>query len=585
MSSADHSGHRRAQEITLEVRHISPDGKKRSKQSNAGSVRNDNHVKVRTQHSRPVSSLIKNRPKTSTSSPSSASSRGSQINISKDQASSGMPPSVNPYRNMTSVVSARTRKNVFFSESAPGHGEDRDSSSSDSEACDGDINQVRRANGYDAFSCHSPPGTSPVRASAGRSGTLGRLSSASSKLLSSSQVTPSTPATPTTPRPGTSRQRKPLFRQASHVDTEEKGNANVTDGPARSGKRNVTRENGVASRTPHKPSEKSPGRNARGTKGGRPRYRCFSTASFEDAISSSGSSSTISSPRGHGSHRHLHSPQSSIETPPPNSLLPGSARSIGQGGAGPNANGFHNVSPAWSMFENHVKLIDDCTGSLSNVPRRTFISSPVFQNVMTDLYGRPEYSKTRAFLQLRSRVGNVAAYASRFLGRVKALHAMRASSEEFNDDDVDFDFEFDDDFVDGRRRQPSAETVENAKRAWRILRNHVMEEAAKKRMSRPALAWDVIRHTLRAGSNLERARLDIYQRYGLIPMVLPDGRVVQENTMLSERARQALANKPQKTAPQSNGRVSRQSISMPSRKTMPYKGIEGFSGYSRSETM
>ncbi|GFR61347.1 hypothetical protein ElyMa_003554900 [Elysia marginata] len=527
----------------------------------------DKNVKVRTQLSCSASGLNKRRPR-ATSASTASSSNGDSLN--KDSSTS-IPLNVNPYRNVNLLSSSRTRKNVFFSESDQKENHEDSSDTDSDDAGDAVIRQVRRANGQTSEASSDFLATSPVIPASSRNGCNSRRSSASPRTPCSPQVIPPTsPISPSTPRPGTSRQRKPLSRQKTEVKTEDNEN---DCGSPRSRKHNASKNKSEVSR---RSSNKNSGPSARDPRRGRP--RCISTASIDDAVSSSGSSASINSPRGPGGRRRLHSSRSSVETPPP-----GTARS-----SGTNANSVQGVNPAWSMFENHVKLIDDCTSSLSNVPRRTFMSSPVFQNVMTDLYGRPEYSKTRAFLQLRNRVGNVAALASRFLGRVKALHAMRASSEDFDDGEDDFDFvDFDDDgdgFINGRRRKPSAQTVENAKRAWKILRNHVMEEAAKKRMSRPALAWDVIRHTLRAGSNLERARLDIYQRYGLVPMVLPDGRVVQENTMLSERARQALANKPQKPATYSNPRASRQSLSTPSKRT-PYKSIEGFGGYSRSDTM
>ncbi|KAK3777624.1 hypothetical protein RRG08_021740 [Elysia crispata] len=574
------NGLHKARVITKDVRDLNLENKKHANQSNSGKVNKD--VKVRTQFTCSVSSLNGRHLKTTIASKSSGPTRANQNAVNKDFQGSAPPAHVNPYRNMNLLTSARSRKNVFFSESEPGQGV-ADSSDTDS---DGDINQVRRANGHISVSCSSLPGTS-VSATSSKGEVIHRWSSASARPAISPKVIPTTASNYSSPRPGTSRpgtscQRKLLKHHGPSAKAKDRGNAEVSPRPPQLAKRSISKDKSNVGRTQRKPLDRNHVRKARELRRGRP--RCVSTASVDDGISNSSSSSNNSSPRGHSSHKRLHSPQSSVETPPP-----GTARSSALNSGGPNANSIYSMNLAWSMFENHVKLIDDCTGSLSNVPRRTFMSSPVFQNVMTDLYGRPEYSKTRAFLQLRSRIGNVAAFASRFLGRVKALHAMRASSEDLDDEDDDFDFvDFDDDgegFINGRRRQPSAQTVENAKRAWKILRNRVMEEAAKKRMSRPALAWDVIRHTLRAGSNLERARLDIYQRYGLIPMVLPDGRVVQENTMLSERARQAQANKPQRTATHSNSSISRQSLSTPSKRTIQFKSIQGFNGYSRSETM
>ncbi|RUS74864.1 hypothetical protein EGW08_017371 [Elysia chlorotica] len=570
-SVEEQNGRNRPQIVTKDVRNLKPEDQQVANSSNSGRLIKD--VNVRTQLSSSVLSVIKRQPKISAASKSLGHARANQNTVTKHNSGSAAPPvHVNPYRNMNVLTSARTRKNVFFSESEPGQDKDvADSSDSDSDAFDGNINQVRRANG------DMSAGSSPVATSTKWGGVLHRKSSASSRPVVSPQTVPATPTRPGTSRSDRPRQQKSTYSCGSSVKTEDKENDEITPRPPQSVKRSVSRHKVIASRSQRKPLDRNHARHSQGLRRGRP--KCVSTASLDDGISSSGSSSNTSSPRGPSNHRRINSRQSSVESPPP-----GTARSLAVHSNGSNATSAYNMNPAWSMFENHVKLIDDCTGSLTNVPRRTFMSSPVFQNVMTDLYGRPEYSKTRAFLQLRSRVGNVAALASRFLGRVKAMHAMRASSDDLNCDEDELDFvDFDDD---GEfRRQPSAQTVENAKRAWKILRNHVMEEAAKKRMSQPALAWDVIRHTLRAGSNLERARLDIYRRYGLMPMVLPDGRVVQENTMLSERARQAQANKPQKPGTHSSGISSRQSIPTISKRTTQFQSIQGFDGYSRAETM
>ncbi|GFO19397.1 hypothetical protein PoB_004590200 [Plakobranchus ocellatus] len=514
----------------------------------------------------------KSKTKTATKSTSSRGPVSRSIVTIENRRHPQTFQSVIPYRTFNQSIPSKTRKNVFFSESEVGQDEDS-TYSSDNEGHY--VSNIRHAS-----ATHSKSGGSLSKqsGSACHASPPFRLNSTSFKPESPRQVTSATP------RPGTSRQRNMLHRGRA---VEEVDCAKQVPDLQSAGL--VVKEKRMQWQTPRKASDKKTGRRNQTPRKMAQRNRCRSTASVDDAISSSGSSSNISSPRGLDTHRHADSSLSSVDSPLPNSVIPGTARSIEPSSATTiiTANYYNNQNSAWSMFETHVKLIDDYTGNFYNVPRRTFMSSPVFRSVMTDLYGRPDYSKTRAFLKFRSRVGDVAAYASRFLGRVKALHGMRTSSGD-TDDDEDDDF-FDEFDGDTERRQPSAQTIENARRGWRILKNHVMEEAAKKRMSRPALAWDVIRLTLRAGSNLERARLDIYQRYGLVPMVLPDGRVVQENTMLSERARNVLANKSQKAATSdgNNSRQARQSLTttVSTRRTLPYKAIEGFCGYSRSETM
>ncbi|XP_005105120.1 uncharacterized serine-rich protein C215.13 [Aplysia californica] len=222
---------------------------------------------------------------------------------------------------------------------------------------------------------------------------------------------------------------------------------------------------------------------------------------------------------------------------------------------------------AWAQFETHVKNIDDSTELISRQPRKTFHASNAFQSVMYDLYGNTEYGKSRGFTKFSTRVGHVATFASRFIGRVKSLNAQRneeqEDEEEYFEDEVDF--------------QPSRETVENAKRGWKILRQYVQELAAEKRMSQTTLTWNMLRHTIKGLSNMERARYDLYRRYGIIPTVLSDGTVVQENSMLSERARSAQANRTGSIpSNQSRGRFSNSATVR--RPSMYQPSIGGFSG-------
>lgn len=230
------------------------------------------------------------------------------------------------------------------------------------------------------------------------------------------------------------------------------------------------------------------------------------------------SSSTDSSDSEEDSPRP--SPQSETKSIPPELLL--SLMSMAQ-----------QSKQAWSDFSNHVKLIDDSTCLISQNPRKSFASSSVFQKAMTDLYGNSEYGKSRGLRKFRRRVGAIAACASKLMAGARRANAETKSQADTEEDAfVDSDME-----VEG----PSKETIENAKRGWRILRQYVHDLAAEKRMSKSSLTWNMLTHTIRGLSNMERTRYELYQKYGLVPIVQSDGTVIQENTMLSERTRAAMA--------------------------------------------
>ena len=179
----------------------------------------------------------------------------------------------------------------------------------------------------------------------------------------------------------------------------------------------------------------------------------------------------------------------------------------------------------WEQFEAHLKNIDDFSSNFVSVrPKTTFKSSSAFQSVMKDLYGNSEYGKPPDVIKAKTA-------ASKFLGRKKSVSRIRSVGPGESD------------LVSNKNtpveRTPSRETVENAKRGWKILRQHTQELMAGKRMNKSNLTWNMLRHTMKGVSNMERARYDLYRRYGVIPTVQDDGTIVQENTMLSERARSA----------------------------------------------
>ncbi|XP_076441429.1 uncharacterized protein LOC143280603 [Babylonia areolata] len=177
------------------------------------------------------------------------------------------------------------------------------------------------------------------------------------------------------------------------------------------------------------------------------------------------------------------------------------------------------VSSAWDVFEEHVRTIHDSSDLFSRYQGPSFQASSTFQETMMELYGHPDYSHppggatTTASVATRGMM--VAGAASRFLKLRKMLG--------------------------GGRRVPDRQTVENAKRGWRVLKQYVQDNYTSKRTSQAALSWSMLRHTLKGLSDMEKTRVDLYRRYGIMPTMDNEGRLVTVNTMLSQRAQQAIA--------------------------------------------
>ncbi|XP_070195297.1 uncharacterized protein [Littorina saxatilis] len=210
----------------------------------------------------------------------------------------------------------------------------------------------------------------------------------------------------------------------------------------------------------------------------------------------------------------------------------------GGGGGGESSDGVRSSSPspststntsrAWDCFEDHVRNIH---GSGDNFGRHrpSFQASSIFQETMVDLYGYPDYSKPPPppTVNVAARGLCVAGAAGRFLRLRKRNTGLTGGG------------------FGGLVRpppEPSRKTVENAKRGWRILKEYVKENYMSKRTSQTALMWTMLRQTLKGLSNVDKTRLDLYRRYGIVPTVDDDGNIVMINTMLSERARKAVAN-------------------------------------------
>ncbi|CAL1526915.1 unnamed protein product [Lymnaea stagnalis] len=188
--------------------------------------------------------------------------------------------------------------------------------------------------------------------------------------------------------------------------------------------------------------------------------------------------------------------------------------------------GYNFHKDALNQLETRLKLVGDFNAPLTNQATKPVNSSQIFQKVMADMYKSMQHGKPQNITNLTQETN---LYAARFLGRARALRALRGIEEISIEADLN------------TARQSKSSVTENAERGWRILRSHVRVLTAERRKRRSKQSWDLLRYTVKGMTNMERTRLDLYQRYGIVPVVRSDGSVVKENSMLSDRARLALA--------------------------------------------
>ncbi|XP_071119380.1 micronuclear linker histone polyprotein-like [Haliotis cracherodii] len=187
----------------------------------------------------------------------------------------------------------------------------------------------------------------------------------------------------------------------------------------------------------------------------------------------------------------------------------------------------NSIASAWEVFGDHVKNVHETSDYVCRKSRVSFQASDTFQKTMKDLFGMPVYGMEPEVPKFKSKVGNLGSVASRLIATTR--RRRKATSEEEKRLALE-------------AAKPSKTVVENARRGWRIIRRHVNETIAEKKGSSAAFNWSMLTQTVRGLTDMQRARIDLYKRYGIIPTVQPDGTTAHVNTMLSERARAASAN-------------------------------------------
>ncbi|KAH3693316.1 hypothetical protein DPMN_192720 [Dreissena polymorpha] len=237
----------------------------------------------------------------------------------------------------------------------------------------------------------------------------------------------------------------------------------------------------------------------------------------------------------------------------------------GQGHATGPKNDAMTPQQVWAAFENCVKRIDNTSPEcFAKKPKPTFVSSGTFQQVMLDMYGNTEYANTKGYTILKQKLSNMAkatGLAARMMNRI----AYKGQDEDEEDDSFEYMGNDESDAGD-EYFEPEGIIQATAKRGWTVLKRQVNENVMEQKTQTQKLNWLMLQHTLKQMSNMERARQDLYERYGIVPTTLSDGRVVCENQMLSDRARAQIYGQTEADKPGAGiGRLHLQSMNVRSK--------------------
>ncbi|KAH3693314.1 uncharacterized protein LOC127863165 [Dreissena polymorpha] len=200
----------------------------------------------------------------------------------------------------------------------------------------------------------------------------------------------------------------------------------------------------------------------------------------------------------------------------------------------------HEFSPqrAWAEFNDTIVDLDDTHVYFNQKKEHRAAASTTFRKALEDLCGSNLYE--------------ICDYESSPIDEAKIIPVITDDKLDIKayDDKRLFPTETVDDkksllrVVDNTKQsgEEQVEDVDNvtkevAKRGWKVLKRQVNESILEHNIQTHKLNWTMLRHTIRQLANLEDSRQDLYERYGVVPTTLPDGSVVCENRMLSDRAR------------------------------------------------
>ncbi|KAL3869221.1 hypothetical protein ACJMK2_041930 [Sinanodonta woodiana] len=189
----------------------------------------------------------------------------------------------------------------------------------------------------------------------------------------------------------------------------------------------------------------------------------------------------------------------------------------------------------WSKFSDSIKRIDNQHELFIKKPKPNFVSSGTFQQTMADMYGKTDYTKAKHMQRLKEKLSIVSKINS------MTTHAFGFTTEKQTEQEVD-KTEYKEPKKDKDETNGSNTiTKEFARRGWKILKRDVQETVLKHKTSDAHLAWTILQQHFKGMSDMEKTRYELYQRYGVLPIIKPDGSSVLENTMLSDRAKANLS--------------------------------------------
>lgn len=190
------------------------------------------------------------------------------------------------------------------------------------------------------------------------------------------------------------------------------------------------------------------------------------------------------------------------------------------------------LSMFWNGFSDSIKKINDSSDSLLR-PRPNFKSSEDYKEVMTDMFGNTEYNCTRGYTKLKDKIKMLSSVTS----TASKLFA-RAAMEETDDADDEVDV-----VNEETEKKKKISEIMGAKRGWKLLKRHVNENIMEEHTKESKMNWSFLQHHVHNMSNAERARVDLYERYGLVPIMTDKGKMECKNKMFDEQLRaEALTN-------------------------------------------
>jgi hypothetical protein len=204
----------------------------------------------------------------------------------------------------------------------------------------------------------------------------------------------------------------------------------------------------------------------------------------------------------------------------------------------------HKANNYWSNLDDSIKRINDDSDRFALKPRPNFKSSEVFKDVMSDMSGNVEYGLSKGYTLLKQKIRNLTNVTSMTAMALSQAKSNGHGEVESQDDDSDSD----DDEIKAalKRENEQKELVSNvggAKRAWRVLKTHVKETGFEQRTTNVKMNWEALRHHVSGISDLDRARQDLYERYGFLPTLQEDGSKVCKNVMWLNRTRAQIMQK------------------------------------------